>query len=314
MAGPAHYVPSGVVESTDNTLTYLLKGTKRDGLLRFNKIHRWDDERLLVGYRTRNRESIGRGSYTERDVQSEVDRLYAAFGKQTGEIHPSKPPDRMIPQNESTPLHTLFKAATPLAYHRENEDITDSSIFDISKTLYFLLPHSKQTPWPNCAGSNREDKKEVERARTCLPIRLNQQHVHEAFASLGMSNTDKVAWPWHASTITHTPEDNTEDNTEVDTRDGNNEEEAADKEELEGEEEIDNKDEEGECARNNSLQQKFSNMPLLNIYDSMLLIPLPQRESNVVLRSHVLAESRFWGYSGRPGDPSLRLMSRPWSS
>ncbi|KAJ8108124.1 hypothetical protein OPT61_g8388 [Boeremia exigua] len=81
-----------------------------------HRIYRWDDERPLIGYRTKNRKNTGRRSYTKHNIKNEVHDLYAAFDRRPGEPHPSRPPDRMIPKDEILPLHLQFKAANPVAY------------------------------------------------------------------------------------------------------------------------------------------------------------------------------------------------------
>jgi hypothetical protein len=109
-----------------------------------------DDEFPLAGCRTKLKKNTAQASYVKRNVKEETHRLYKVFGKPDNAPHPSKPIYHMLP-NATTQL--TFSIREPQSYERKNTTEIDRSVFDISKELYGLIGHTKQTLYQNLTGS-----------------------------------------------------------------------------------------------------------------------------------------------------------------
>jgi hypothetical protein len=164
-----HTLRGGALDATEFKIAEMLRGKQRKGILRPTLMNKWEDEFPFVGFRPTIREATG--PRKQRDIRIEVVQMYADYGQSSGATHVSKPQEDMLPE-ATTKLD--FRCRRPSEYERTGTNETPTSVFQISRLIYGLLGHKKETLHWNLAkiahpkkamNLSSEESKTIERAR-----------------------------------------------------------------------------------------------------------------------------------------------------
>jgi|SRR5690242_9640150 len=174
----------GVLDTTEQRIAELLAGERRGGILNPGLMNQWSDPYPLTGFRPKLREDKGHAQYKDRDIAAETKAMYEDYQQMEGTQHGSKPPETMLPS--SIPLN--FKPLSRDSYKRgANTTEATISVINLSRIMYNLLGHTKQSLHWNLTNTDREINKSTERARF---IEARQLAAAQICRSIMMSNKE----------------------------------------------------------------------------------------------------------------------------